>query len=64
MKKPTQTEVARFYGLDPKTLRNYKNGSTEEKRRYLALMRYYEDETVDDVKAKICRLVDRLCDVS
>lgn len=63
-KRPTQARVARFYGLDPKTLRNYKNGSIEEQRRYRALMRYYEEESQSpsDIKAEICRLLDRLCE--
>lgn len=42
-KPPTQAEVADYFGLTDRTLRNWKNGSIEEQRRYYALTRYYDE---------------------
>ena len=43
-KKPTQAEIADYFGVTTQTLRNYKNGSLEEQRRYFAFLKYYEDQ--------------------
>jgi len=43
-KRQTQAEIADYFGVTTQTLRNYKNGSIEEQRRYYAYLKYYEDQ--------------------
>lgn len=39
--KPTNTNIAIFFGLDRKTIGNYKNGCENKKKIYLALKEYF-----------------------
>lgn len=42
--KPTNQNIADFYGLHVNTVSNFKNGTEAEKRRYEALKRYFLSE--------------------
>lgn len=39
--KPTDTNMAKYYGVSRETLRNYKNGTQEKKRLYEAMKLYF-----------------------
>jgi hypothetical protein len=39
--KPTDTNIAAFFGLHRKTIGNYKNGCKNKKKMYLALKEYF-----------------------
>lgn len=39
--KPTDTAIAKFYGVSRQTLRNYKNGTKEKQRLYFAMKEYF-----------------------
>ena len=41
-KTVTDVKLSEFFKITTQTLRNWKNGSQEYKRRYLALREYYQ----------------------
>lgn len=42
--KPTDTNLAKFYGVSRETLRNYKNGGIEKQRLYNAMKKYFIEQ--------------------
>lgn len=39
--KPTDTNIAKYYGVTRMTLNNYKNGAIEKQRLYKAMKEYF-----------------------
>ena len=42
--KPTDTNLAKFYGVSRETIRNYKNGVIEKQRLYNAMKKYFIEQ--------------------
>ena len=45
--KPTDTNLAKFYGVSRETIRNYKKGAIEKQRLYEALKQYFIGQLFD-----------------
>jgi|GEM_PF-5930557 len=45
--KPTNINIAKYYNLTVQTLSNYKSGSVEKQRVYLALKKYFIEQNCD-----------------
>ena len=48
--KPTNTNIAIFFGLDRRTIGNYKNGCKNKKKIYLALKEYFISKQLKEMK--------------
>ena len=46
--KPTDTNIAKYYGVSRETLRNYRKGAIEKQRLYKAMKAYFIEEMKDD----------------
>jgi len=60
MKKPTDIQIAKYYGVTTATLRNYKKGSAEKQRLYAAIKQGYNPENKEQIIINKNEFIDNI----